>query len=98
MFRILILTACLTLPSFAAAGPIERACLQADRPAATQALCGCIQTVAGATLTRSEQRQAAKFFKDPHRAQEIRQSDRAAHERLWERYKRFAASAEATCS
>ena len=97
MLRTFAVLICLLLPSVATAGPIERACLKADRPAASRALCGCIQSVAGAILSRSEQRKAASFFKDPHKAQEIRQSDRRSHEAFWKRYKRFAASAEATC-
>lgn len=97
MKRILFLSALMVAPSLVHAGAIERACLRADRPAASTALCGCIQSVADVTLSRSEQRRAARFFGDPHRAQEVRQSDRAANEELWDNYKRFAASAQATC-
>ena len=98
MVRIAVFALALSIPTISAAGPIERACLRADRPAATRSLCGCIQVVASATLSKSDQRRAAKFFKDPHKAQETRQSDRAALEAFWQRYKRFTASAEATCS
>lgn len=97
MKRILLLFALIATPTLVNAGAIERACLRADRAAASTALCGCIQLVADATLSRSEQRQAARFFRDPHKAQEVRQSDRASNEALWDNYKRFAASAEATC-
>ena len=41
---------------------------------------------------------AAKFFKDPHMAQEVRQSDRARDEELWRRYKAFGRQAAATCN
>ena len=98
MFRTVALLLCLLFPSVAVAGPIERACLKADRPAATRALCSCIQSVAGAMLSRSEQRQAASFFKDPHKAQEIRQSDRRSHEKFWLRYKEYGQTAAALCS
>jgi hypothetical protein len=81
----------------AAAGTIERACLKSDRKAASRALCGCIQTVADKTLTRSDQRRAAKFFGDPHMAQEVRQSDRASDEAFWQKYKNFGATAQAFC-
>ncbi len=83
--------------SMLSAGTIERACLKSDRKAVTRALCGCIQDVADATLTSSDQRLAAKFFKDPHMAQEIRQSDRASHEVFWQKYKQFGATAEVYC-
>lgn len=81
----------------AQAGAIERACNQSDRRPA-RALCGCIQDVANTTLTSSEQRTAAGFFRDPHQAQVVRQSDRASDERFWLRYKNFYATAEAYCS
>lgn len=97
MQRTLLILPLLFLPNLAAAGPIERACLRADRPAASSALCGCIQRVASVTLTGSEQRKAAKFFTDPQRAQDTRQSDRASNETFWKRYRRFADSAEASC-
>lgn len=76
---------------------IERACIQSDRKAATRSLCGCIQEAANLTLNGSDQRLAATFFKDPHRAQVIRQSDRRSHEDFWKRYKNFGATAETFC-
>ncbi|SHJ22475.1 hypothetical protein SAMN04488012_10643 [Palleronia salina] len=82
----------------AQAGPIERACLQSDRQAANRALCGCIQQVANVTLDRRDQRMAARFFKDPHQAQVVRQSDNPRHETFWKRYRSFGASAETYCS
>ena len=81
----------------ATAGVIERACLNSDRPAANRSLCGCIQGVADATLTRAEQRRAAKFFSDPHMAQVVRQSDAASDEVFWQRYKAFGATASNYC-
>jgi len=85
-------------PAPAQAGAIERACLQSARASGNRALCGCIQHVADQTLNRGEQRQAARLFKDPQRAQDIRQSSNASHEVFWKRYKAFGATAEATCS
>ena len=83
--------------NLAQAGVIERACMSADRKAANRNLCGCIQDVADATLSRSDQRLAAKLFKKPEMAQEIRQSDSATHESFWKRYKEFGASAKTYC-
>lgn len=80
----------------AQAGTIERACLSSDRPK-SRALCGCIQKAADVTLTGRDQRMAARFFADPHRAQVVRQSDRANDEKFWTRYQRFGATAEAYC-
>lgn len=81
----------------AAAGTIQQACISSGRTAANYALCGCIQNVANQTLSRSEQRKAASFFSDPHRAQEIRQSDRASDERFWTRYRQFGSVAQNAC-
>ena len=80
-----------------AMGPIEKACLKAGRAGTSRELCGCIQDVANATLTRTEVRRAAKFFNDPHMAQELRQSDRRSDEAFWERYKLFGETAETYC-
>lgn len=79
------------------AGPISTACMAAARPGANPGLCGCIQNVADQTLSRSDQRQAAKFFRDPDAAQQIRTSTNSRHSEFWQRYKAFGARAEATC-
>ena len=86
------------LTATAEAGVIERACLGSNRPAANRTLCGCIQNVADRTLDRRDQRLAAKFFRNPHMAQEIRQSDRRSYEIFWKKYKKFGESAEESCS
>jgi hypothetical protein len=82
-------------PSFA--GTIERACIQSDR-SASRSLCNCIQRVADVKLSRSDQKLAAKFFDDPHLAQETRQSDSSSKERFWKRYKAFGQTASRSCS
>lgn len=79
------------------ANVIERACNQSDRRAANRQLCDCIGTVADMTLNRSDQRQAARFFSDPQRAQDMRTSDRASDEAFWTRYRSFGDTAEAMC-
>lgn len=83
--------------TMAEAKRIERACLNSDRRSASKPLCDCIQRVADQTLTGSDQRLAAKFFDDPHMAQEIRQSDRRSHEAFWKRYRVFGNSAQKVC-
>lgn len=80
-----------------ATGPISRACLSSDRTARSRALCGCIQAVANQTLNGAQQRRAIDFYKDPHVAQVIRQSDRPGDERFWRAYINYAERAERTC-
>jgi len=87
-----------TASSAPAANLIRKACLKADRAGATRELCNCIQGVADQSLKRKEQRMAASFFKDPHKAQVMRQSDNRNHEVFWTRYKAFGVAAEETCS
>ena len=86
------------LSSFAlAGGPIQSACLRSDRPGATRTMCGCIQQAADQTLTNSEQRRAATFFKDPDKAHKVWLSKSDRDDEFWERYKNFGATAEAYC-
>ncbi len=86
------------LPTTVEAGSMQRACMQSDRKAANRSLCRCIDKAARKTLSSSDQRLAATFFKNPHRSQEIRQSDRASHEKFWKRYKKFGVQAQKMCS
>ena len=88
----------LALAACGAPGRIEGACLASGRPGATPGMCGCVQSVANRMLDRSEQRLAARFFPDPHRAQEIRQSDTAAHDAFWARYRDFGEAVERSCA
>ncbi len=78
-----------------ATGPIQQACLAADRKRASQRLCGCIQAVANDRLSGSEQRKAARFFDDPHLAQEARQN---GSRRFWTTYKSYANTAARVCA
>jgi hypothetical protein len=80
------------------AGPIESACLASPRAGGSSALCGCIQQVADATLTSSDQRRAARFFADPEEAQKVKQSGTNAAEAFWRRYADFGAAAEMVCA
>ena len=86
------------IPATAAmAGPIERACMASDR-GGNRSLCGCIQQAADATLSGSDQRRAAKFFKDPEDAHATWVSQSAADDAFWDRYKSFGKTAEAYCA
>ena len=86
------------VPTTVEAGTMQRACMKSDRKAANRRLCGCIDKVARKTLSSSDQRLAATFFADPHKSQEIRQSDRTSHEVFWKRYKKFGTQAQQRCS
>ncbi len=85
-------------PELPEAGPISSACVKSDRKAASRRLCNCLQRVANGELSRTDQRLAATFFKDPHKAQVIRQSDRRSHEIFWKRYKNYGQTAAAVCA
>jgi hypothetical protein len=80
------------------ANPIERACLQSGRAAGNSALCSCIGSAAERTLSSRQMRDGARFFSDPQRAQDVRQSARRGDEDLWQAWRRFGETAEAMCS
>ena len=80
------------------ANPIERACNRSDRSAVSARLCSCIGSVARATLSRRDMRQAARFFRDPDRAEQLRMSNRRRDEAFWDRYSEFGEAAESQCS
>ncbi|WP_417602000.1 hypothetical protein [Pararhodobacter oceanensis] len=98
----LLLTATLGLallaPAAAIAGPLENACNRSDRAQSNRALCRCIDSVARNTLTRSEQRRAARFFSEPDEAQRVRMSPTRRDNEFWTRYRAFGAAAERSCS
>lgn len=78
------------VPAHAMSGPVGQACLRSDRPAATAALCRCIDQVAEQTLSRRDQGQAAGFFRNPDRAQLVRMHKSPSANAFWARYKNFA--------
>jgi hypothetical protein len=100
MMRKLLLPAAFVLAGapMAMAGPIESACQNSGRTAADPALCACIQKVADLMLSSADQRQAARFFSSPERAQAVRQSGRDADAAFWLRYREFGTQAEALCT
>jgi hypothetical protein len=85
------------LSAAASAGTIERACMASDR-GGDRGLCSCIQQAADLTLSGSDQRRAAKFFKDPEVAHATWVSQSASDDAFWERYKSFGQTAEAYCA
>ena len=98
MKKTLILIAALTMTTGPGhANAVERACNASDRQAATRALCDCIGDVAEMTLSNREQRQAARFFGDPHEAQVVRMSSNRSDENFWDRYVAFGRAAERIC-
>ena len=78
-------------------GPVSRACLASDRKERSSRLCGCIQTVADGSLSGSDQRKTARFFRDPQQAQDVKMSKASSDDAFWERYKVFAARSEQLC-
>ena len=80
-----------------ASGPISSACQSAGHKQASRSRCGCVQAVANRSLSRSEQIRGASFFKDPQKAQDTRQSDNAASERFWKKWKAYGDDAARVC-
>jgi hypothetical protein len=78
-------------------GPISRACIASDRKARNPRLCGCIQTVADQSLSGRDQRKAARFFRNPQRAMDVKMSKTTADDAFWDRYKLFASRSERSC-
>lgn len=78
-----------------AGGAIANACQSAEGVAG--GLCDCLQEVADQTLDGGDQRRAAKLFRDPDKAEELRMADSGSAEEFWQRYTNFAATAEAVC-
>lgn len=83
--------------SAGASGPISRACLAADRSAASTRLCNCVQGVANAELSSPDRNRVARFFGDPEFAHAIRISDTDANDAFWRRYQAFVSKARSTC-
>ena len=81
-----------------ATGPLQRACVAQGRKAASAQRCGCIQAVADRELSSAEKRRGVKAFKDPHKVQEWRQSDRTSDNEFWATWKAFGNSASRICS
>lgn len=91
---LMVLTAC---GGGRVSGDVGKACMAADRKAASSQLCSCVQQAANRTLNGSDQSRAAAFFEEPHLAQETRQSDNRSDESFWLRYKKFSSTASQMC-
>lgn len=87
-----------TFPHMAEANAIRRACLNSDRAGASRSLCTCIQGVADATLSRSEQRRGAKFFANPQDLQDLKQSSSSRNNRFLHNWKNFGIAARNSCN
>ena len=81
----------------AEAGQVERACLASPRSGGDRVLCSCIQQVADMTLSAAEQRQVARFLRDPESSQDAKARDDVRSEAFWNRYAEFGAAAEGLC-
>lgn len=92
---VLAIVPCIATPGLS--GPIQKACMASDR-GGNRALCSCIQDAADVTLSNSDQRRAAKFFKDPEEAHATWVSQSRSDDAFWDRYKSFGQTAEAYCA
>lgn len=105
MHRIIVILAVFTLSSCGGGGgggsrptgEVGQACMAAGRSAANPRLCGCIDQVAGYTLSRSEQGQVARYFTDLEELQRMKLDDSPAAERMWARYDNFVDTSRAIC-
>lgn len=86
----------LAVPTTLHANPIERACMASGRDA-SRSVCSCIGDAASNTLSRSQMREGARWFDDPQRAQDTRQSDRERDEEMWSAWRTFSSLAEQSC-
>lgn len=80
-----------------ATGDISRACLAADRSAASPALCSCVQGVADAQLSARDRSRVASFFDDPEIAHATKISDTRSNDAFWDRYRSFISAARRQC-
>lgn len=80
-----------------ATGEISRACLAADRDAASPRLCSCIQGVANRELSARDRTRVASFFEDPEVAHATKISDTRSNDAFWDRYQSFVSAARAQC-
>lgn len=84
------------VPTSAQANAIERACVASDRDA-SRAVCTCIGQAADSALTGRQIREGARWFDDPQRAQDTRQSDRERDEEMWSAWRTFSSLAQQRC-
>jgi hypothetical protein len=100
MQKLVILLSCglaLAACSSTVNGALAKACIDADRSAASPQLCSCVQRVANRTLSGSDQALAATFFEDPQLAQDTRQAGTSYTSAFWARYRAFSNTARSSC-
>ena len=100
MHRLMILICCLSMTAACSSrvtGEVAKACIAADRSAATPALCSCVQGAANRTLSASDQALAATFFEEPQLAQDTRQAGTRYTSAFWARYRSFWETARSSC-
>lgn len=85
------------LPTTSHAGAVGRACISADRPAASQRLCSCIDRAATQTLSVVDQNRAGRLLRSPELAERTQQSSRKSDKEFWKNYIGFANAAERSC-
>ncbi|MEO0380151.1 MAG: hypothetical protein AAF252_07750, partial [Pseudomonadota bacterium] len=83
-----------------ATGPIQQACQADRRKQSSRARCGCVQAVADQSLSASDQRRGAGYFKNPQALQDVRQNQdsNASNRRFWAAWKAYGQAAAAACS
>ncbi|QXT40703.1 hypothetical protein [Gymnodinialimonas ceratoperidinii] len=91
-----VAVAVMAVPQSVQANPIQRACMASDQYS-SRSLCSCIGDAADVTLSRRQMREGARWFDDPQRAQDTRQSDRARDEEMWSAWRTFSTLAEQSC-
>ncbi|EBA05460.1 hypothetical protein RB2150_15261 [Rhodobacteraceae bacterium HTCC2150] len=96
IMQIALLATLVLTPQLSSAKAIKKDCLKAGRGTLSQ--CSCIQSVANRTLSNSQQRKGATFFKDPQKAQDTRQSSRSADNKMWDAWKKFGNVAAEQCN
>jgi hypothetical protein len=82
----------------ALAGPIDAACMGSGRDEANRAVCACVQQVADMVLNGSDQRRAARFFRNPELAHRTMMSQSTSDAAFWTRWEAFGAQAELYCA
>ena len=80
-----------------ATGDISRACLAADRSAASVQLCSCVQSVANQTLSARDRARVVTFFENPEIANDVKISDTWANDAFWDRYRAFISASRQAC-
>ena len=97
MLKITVFTALLVVPTITfGAGATESACLRSDRSPGREA-CACAQSVADQTLSRGDQKIAARIIKDPDHFYKYYGSKNPRNQAFLERYRAWGTAAHEFC-